>query len=118
MSTETETSSKMIRLFLSEFIGSSLLATAVITTVDAKSKNIFPGDAWLKIGLALAVIVFILAPISGAHVNPLLSTMFYLNDQLTLENYGIYVVAQLLGAIVGLIFFKYFKSSYVTDVSA
>jgi len=107
--------SDMIKLFLSEGIGSSLLAMIVLVCVDSKNKNIFPGDSWIKIGLGLAFIIVIFGPISGSHVNPLLSLMFYLNDQLSLENLGIYVTAQLLGAVIGLTFFKYYKDSYIKD---
>lgn len=105
----------MIQMFLGEGVGSFLLALAVLVCVDSKNKNIFPGDAWIKIGLALAVIVFTIGPISGAMVNPLLSVVFYLNDQLSLENLGVYVVAQLLGGVLALTFFKYFKNSYVVE---
>lgn len=105
----------MIQLFLSEGLGSFMLALAVLVCVDSKNKNIFPGDAWIKIGAALAVIVFLFSPVSGAHVNPMLSTIFYLNDQLTMENYGVYVVAQLLGGVLALTLFKYFKNLYVIE---
>ena len=105
----------MVQLFISEGIGSFILALAVLVCVDSKNKNIFPGDAWIKIGAALAVIIFLFSNVSGAHVNPMLSTIFYLNDQLTIENYGVYVVAQLLGGVLALTLFKYFKNLYVIE---
>lgn len=105
----------MIQLFLSEGIGSFLLALSILVCVDSKNKNIFPGDAWIKIGLALAVIVLLFSSVSGAHVNCMVSTIFYLNDQLSLENLGVYVVAQMLGGVLALTLFKYFKNSYVVE---
>jgi aquaporin Z len=108
-------SADMIQNFLAEGIGSFILAIAVLVCVDSKNKNILPGDAWIKIGLTLAVIVLIFSPVSGAMVNPLLSVVFYLNDELSMENLGVYVVAQLLGGVLALTLFKYFKNSYIVE---
>jgi hypothetical protein len=35
--------------------------------------------------------------------------MLYLNGELSLENLGVYVVAQLIGATLSVVFFKFFQ---------
>lgn len=53
----------------------------------------------IAFGVALAVIVYIWAGISGAHVNPAVSLGFALTDQISYGQMGYYWVAQILGAI-------------------
>ncbi|GAA0661049.1 aquaglyceroporin AqpS [Kitasatospora atroaurantiaca] len=56
--------------------------------------------------LALAVLIALLAPVSGAHFNPLVSAAAWWTDRrsgtgLTARELGAYVLAQLAGAVVG-----------------
>jgi len=52
-------------------------------------------------GLTLAAIIYTIGPISGAHVNPAVSLGFALRKKLSWKDFCFYVVAQVIGAIVG-----------------
>lgn len=99
----------MIKLFLAELLGTFFFLSVIIVTINNTKKDYFKGDSWIKVGLALAIAICLVGNISGANLNPAISIMLYLNDQLSLENLGIYVVAQILGAVLALAFFKYYK---------
>jgi aquaporin Z len=45
--------------------------------------------------------------ISGGHFNPAVSVMFFLNNELKMNELFVYIVAQLLGAVLAMITYKY-----------
>lgn len=102
-------STSMIKLFLSELLGSSVFYTTILFTVDNTKKKYYKEMAFLIIGLSLAVMIAIFANISGSHFNPCVSLFFYLNEQLSLENLGIYVCAQIVAAILAVSLYKFYK---------
>jgi glycerol uptake facilitator-like aquaporin len=55
----------------------------------------------LATGAGLYALVSILGPISGAHFNPAVSAVFWSRGDLPTSKLGMYVLAQILGAIVG-----------------
>jgi glycerol uptake facilitator-like aquaporin len=55
----------------------------------------------LATGAMLVVLITIFGPISGAHFNPAVSLVFMLRGELQRREAGLYVVAQVVGAIFG-----------------
>lgn len=55
----------------------------------------------LPTAAALVVLITILGPISGAHVNPAVSLVFFVKGELPPKEAGRYIVAQLAGGIAG-----------------
>jgi glycerol uptake facilitator-like aquaporin len=55
----------------------------------------------LPTGTILVVLILIFGPVSGAHMNPAVSLAFALRRELSWPDFGSYVAAQLLGAILG-----------------
>jgi glycerol uptake facilitator-like aquaporin len=55
----------------------------------------------LATGAGLYVLISTLGPISGAHFNPAVSVVFWSRGDLSASKFGMYVLAQILGAIVG-----------------
>lgn len=53
----------------------------------------------LVIGAALALVIFLIANVSGGHVNPAVSLSMFLNGSLKTTDLFSYVFAQLLGGI-------------------
>lgn len=82
-----------------EFLGTFFFLSVIIVTGQA-----FP------IGLALAISIFFGGHISGGHFNPAVSTMMFAKGAIRLEQYIGYVVAQVLGGLVALMFYNATKN--------
>ncbi len=96
-----------MNLFLSELIGTAILiifGCGVVANVSLeRSKG--QGGGWIVIatgwGLGVAIAVYTSAPISGAHINPAVTLGLAVSGQFAWLLVPLYVVAQLVGAIVG-----------------
>ena len=85
----------MIFPVITEFVGTFVFLAVILTTGQA-----FP------IGLALAVAIYFGGSISGGHFNPAVSTMMLAKGAIGMETWIAYVIAQVLGGILALFFFK------------
>ena len=83
-----------------EFFGTFLFLSVILSQGQA-----------LPIAIALASVIFFAGSISGGHMNPAVSYMFFLNDSLPLQDFLFYVIAQLAGGALALYFFKNFVKS-------
>jgi len=99
----------LARRALAEFIGTALLLIAVIGSGIA-AKSLSPGDTGLELlenaaatGAALVAIILAVGSVSGAHLNPVVSCADAFFHGLARRELGVYVVAQLLGAVTGVI---------------
>ncbi len=57
----------------------------------------------LATGAGLTVLIAILGPVSGAHFNPAVTFAFALRRELSWREAGFYVVAQIAGAVLGVL---------------
>ena len=64
----------------------------------------------LIIGSALALVIFLISPISGGHVNPAVSLAMYMNGALKPVDLFSYVFAQLLGGVSAYYAYKMVKA--------
>jgi len=55
----------------------------------------------LSFGLAISVLVYTFAPVSGGHINPAVTLSFFLRKEISLSKMMLYWTAQFLGAVVG-----------------
>ena len=53
----------------------------------------------LVVGGALALVIYLIAGHSGAHVNPAVSAVMHLNGSLSQSKLAYYIIAQVLGAV-------------------
>lgn len=100
------------RRALAEFLGTVLLLTAVVGS-GIMAQTLSPHDVGLQlfenstaIVFALAVLILVFGPISGAHFNPIVSVAdWWLHrrrgDGLTARHLGVYAAGQFAGAIAG-----------------
>ena len=101
---------ELLKKLLSEIIGTFIFLSTIIVVVNRKSiiRTNFngilvkPNVDFLKIGLALSICIVIFGQISGGHFNPAVSYMFFLNKQLTLKEFIIYIIGQIIGASLSL----------------
>ena len=80
---------------VTEFIGTFVFLTVILTTGQA-----FP------IGLALAAVIYFGGATSGGHFNPAVSTMMLAKGAISMETWITYVIAQVLGGLVALLWYK------------
>ena len=80
---------------LGEFLGAFLFLLVIL----------FTGN-WAAIGAALAGLIFVLAPVSGGHVNPAVSLAMYVKGSLSGTEFLAYTVAQLMGAVAAVYTFR------------
>lgn len=92
----------LLKKFISEIIGTFIFLSTIIVVVN----RLKPSVNFLKIGLALSISIVIFGQISGGHFNPAVSYMFYLNKQLTLQEFIIYIIGQIIGASLSLGMFR------------
>ena len=106
------TTGPLVRRLVAEFTGTALLVTVVVGSGIAAAQ-LSPDDVGLQLlenstatALGLAVLILLFGPVSGAHFNPAVSAADWLLGRragtgLPGSDLGPYVVAQVLGGIVG-----------------
>lgn len=106
----------MIGQFFGEIIG-TFVFLAVIITSGHSSSRVSDALAWIKIGLALSVSILLVGFISGAHLNPAVSFMLYLNDDIKVDSLVVYVVAQLIGATLAYFYYIFLKNNKIKGIA-
>jgi glycerol uptake facilitator-like aquaporin len=79
-----------------EYLGTFALIFSILATGN-----------YLVIGLTLAAVIFLVGDLSGANVNPIVSLVMYLNNQMSGQKCLEYVVVQVLGGLSALYTYKY-----------
>ena len=108
MSEQPPPSRQLWRLALAELLGTGLLVAVVVGSGIA-AQRLSPGDAGLELlenalatALGLAAIILALQPVSGAHLNPVITLADrLLGARLGARAIAVYLVAQFAGAVGG-----------------
>lgn len=94
--------------FFSELFGTGFLVMIVLGS-GIMAQNLYPGQIGaallansLATGAGLFVLIQSLGPISGCHINPVVSLVEMLWGNLSGKELGLYVLAQFLGAQLGI----------------
>jgi glycerol uptake facilitator-like aquaporin len=102
----------LLRRLLSEFLGTALLVTVVVGSGIA-AQQLSPNDVGLQLlenstatALGLATLILVFGPVSGAHLNPVVSVADWLlgrraGSGISGRHVAPYTVAQTLGGILG-----------------
>ena len=97
----------MLRRSLAEFFGTAFLVAAVVGSGIA-AQRLSPGNVGLQLlenaavtGGALVAIILALGPVSGAHLNPLISLADLVLGGIRSSEAGRYLLAQVTGGIAG-----------------
>ena len=91
----------MMRKLAAEFIGTFVLIFCGFgSAVMAGPKIGYLGVA-LAFGLSLLVMVYVIGPVSGCHINPAVTVGAWLSRKIQVQEAAGYIGAQILGAIVG-----------------
>ena len=107
MSDEKTAGPGLARRLAAEAVGSFFLFCVVIgsgimgeTLSDGNIAIALLGNT-LATGAILFVIILIFAPLSGAHFNPAVTLVFLVRRELSARDATLYVIAQLVGGIIG-----------------
>jgi glycerol uptake facilitator-like aquaporin len=86
-------------LLLATVVGSGIMAESLAggNVAIALLGNTLPT------GAILVVLITMLGPISGAHFNPAVSAIFFMRREISAHAAGLYVMAQIAGAIAGVL---------------
>lgn len=102
----------LARRALAEALGTGLLVVAVVGS-GIMAARLSPGDVGLQLlensiatAFALAVLILVVGPVSGAHLNPAVSLADWWLGRvhrtgIRVRELGVYIGAQLVGAILG-----------------
>ena len=97
-----------LRIFLAEFVGTAVLAMAIVGS-GVMATNLTK-DVGLQLFivafatvLILAVLIQMLGPISGAHFNPAVTVVSFINKSISALTAINYVLTQFIGAFIGVV---------------
>jgi glycerol uptake facilitator-like aquaporin len=97
----------LLRRLVAEGLGTAFLLAAVVGS-GIMAEKLAGGNQALALlcntlptGAILVVLILIFGPVSGAHFNPAVSIAFALRGEFAWRDVGIYVAAQLGGAVIG-----------------
>jgi len=97
----------ILNKFFAELFGTFIFLAVIITSVESRDK----AQAWVKIGLALSISILAFGFISGGHFNPAVSVMFFANKKLSVQELAVYIIAQILGALLAYFYFIFTKNT-------
>jgi arsenate reductase len=99
----------LTRRAVAEFVGTALLLIAVVGSGIA-AQRLSPGDRGLELlenavatGAALVAIILAVGPVSGAHLNPIISVVDAALGGIRWREVCAYVACQVGGAVVGVV---------------
>lgn len=85
--------------YVAELLGTFLLALLIRLSLSAG----FPVPTPVVAGLTLGLLVYIIGPVSGAHVNPAVTLGLAAIRKISWNDAGVYVVMQLLGGFLAMV---------------
>ena len=110
------------KIFLGEFIGSSFLVMVIVGS-GIMAENLTNDNALrltantLATGAGLFVLITAFANISGAHFNPFVSLAMFLRKKITGKLLVIYIPAQILGCLLGVMLANVFFEHNILELS-
>ena len=110
------------KIFLGEFIGSSFLVMVIVGS-GIMAENLTNDNALrltantLATGAGLFVLITAFANISGAHFNPFVSLAMFLRKKINGKLLIIYIPAQILGCLLGVMLANVFFEHDILELS-
>lgn len=110
---------KSMKKYVAELLGTMILVfmgcgSAMLLGVQANGGHLAVA---LTFGLSIVAVAYAIGSISGCHINPAVSFAMWLNKKLATIDFAGYVVAQIIGAILGAALLKLLTSFGVADAT-
>ncbi len=95
--------------YLAECIGTAVLTFAACGVAVVAGQVMEGQPGWwvatsLAFGLVIVAMAYSIGNISGCHINPAVSLAMLIRKKITLKDFCFYVIAQVVGALVGSLF--------------
>jgi aquaporin Z len=100
--TQYKIRSMVNKKYIAEAIGTFALAFVVLASVSVANTGALVLPVPVIAGLTLALFVYTIGPISGSHINPAVTIGLLSVKKISTQEALMYVLAQLLGAVVAL----------------
>lgn len=112
-----------MRSYFAEFVGTATLATVVVGSgIMAENLSSDIGVQLLinsaATGAALWLLIMLFVPVSGAHLNPVVTGIALIRKELKAQAAMLYLVAQIFGAIAGTIVANLLYQHPAIDISS
>ena len=102
-----------------ELLGTFFLVFFGVTSFLSMSGNDMLLEGTITLGLTLFVLVHILGPVSGCHLNPAITIPVFMSGKIKQDDAIAYLIAQIIGATLGFILYtsKFEELGSVADAS-
>ncbi len=109
--------------YISEFIGTFILLVSIVGSGIAgqqytNDQMVILFSHAVVIGFTLIFLIRIFANFSGAHFNPIVSIIFFLQKELSSGDLFLYILIQIISAILGTLFANYIFGLNVIEISS
>ena len=109
--------------YISEFIGTFILLVSIVGSGIAgqqytNDQMVILFSHAVVIGFTLIFIIRIFANFSGAHFNPIVSIIFFLLKELSSKDLFLYILIQIIAAVLGTLFANYIFGLNVIEISS
>ena len=91
-----------MKKYVCEFIGTAVLVLFGCGSAAIAGEALGTLGIALAFGLSIVAMAYVIGDISGCHINPAVSLAMFINKKMSAKDFGCYVAAQVLGAIVGI----------------
>lgn len=90
-----------MKKYLCEFIGTAVLVLFGCGSAAIAGSTLGTLGIALAFGLSIVAMAYVIGNVSGCHINPAVSLAMLISKKMTVKEFLFYVVAQVLGAILG-----------------
>jgi glycerol uptake facilitator-like aquaporin len=105
---------RKIATLVAEFLGTGIL-TLLVLSVQRSTIGV-PYFVAIAAGLTVAVVMFSLGSVSGAHINPAVTIGLWTARKISTISAILYVAVQLLGAWLAYYLYTYFVNNHLTAI--
>ena len=106
----------LFQKFLAEFFGSVMLVYHCCGAAVFQSDKLYVGV--FSSAFCVLFLIYCFVNISGAHFNPAVSLPLYLNGSITLKEFILYFIAQLIGSFLGCVFIALSRKGRFEELNA
>ncbi len=91
-----------MKKYICEFIGTAVLVLFGCGSAVIAGNTLGTLGIALAFGLSIVAMAYVIGDVSGCHINPAVSLAMFINKKLNAKDFAFYVIAQILGGIVGI----------------